>query len=130
MPNTNASFSPVSRSDQFQALIEKLEAISHRTAPADALAEFDTEAEELLTSTFGAANRQIETYKYATLAEAATLVNLPEAAQEASAQDLPKKAIQQRRQVLEGCLTELQESEAKEVEVLTGEDHEDPPGLS
>ncbi len=31
----------------------------------------------------------------------------PESAQEESVQDLPRKAIQQRRQVLEGCLTEL-----------------------
>ena len=64
---------------------------------------------------------------YATLAEAETLVNLPESAQEQSAQDLPKKAIQQRRQVLEGIISELHDVEGNETAALTGEDHEDPP---
>jgi hypothetical protein len=52
---------------------------------------------------------------------------MPESAQEQSAQDLPKKALQQRRQVLEGIMSEFQDVEGKENEVLTGEDHEDPP---
>ncbi len=40
------------------------------------------------------------------------------------------KGLQQRRQVLRSILTELQELDAQEAEVLTGEDREDPPGLS
>jgi hypothetical protein len=129
MPHTNASFSPMSRAEQLQAQIDKLEALGHQPIDAHALAEFDAETEQLLSSTFGVTTRT-ETYKYATLAEAETMVNLPEEAQEPLTQDLPKKALQQRRQVLEGCLSEVQEAESKETEVLTGEDHEDPPGMS
>ena len=38
--------------------------------------------------------------------------------------------LQQRRQVLQSILTDLQGLEAEETEALTGEDHEDPPGPS
>jgi len=43
--------------------------------------------------------------------------------------DLLKTAVQQRRQVLLGILTEMKEMEAQEVTMLTGEDHEDPPSI-
>ena len=127
MPNTNSSFSPITRTTQFQAQLEKLEALAHRQTNDQELAQFDDETEQLLAQNFGPADTRLETYKYATLAEAETLVNLPESAQEQSAQDLPKKAIQQRRQVLEGIISEFQDTEAVENNALTGEDHEDPP---
>lgn len=127
MPNTNSSFSPITRITQLNAQLERLEALSHRQANEQELAQFDDEIEELLGRHFGPTDARLEAYKYATLAEAETLVNLPESAQEQSAQDLPKKAIQQRRQILEGILSELQEAEGKETVALTGEDHEDPP---
>ena len=63
----------------------------------------------------------------ATVAETEALVNLPESAQEPLAKDLPKTAVQQRRQVLVGILAEMQGMEAQEVAMLTGEDREDPP---
>jgi hypothetical protein len=47
-------------------------------------------------------------------------VNLPESAQEESVQDLPRKAIQQRRQVLEGCLAELRSAKETEAAGLKG----------
>ncbi len=128
MPNTNSSFSPITRITQFHALLEKLESLGHRRSNDQELAQFDDETEELLGRHFGPTDARLEAYKYATLAEAETLVNLPESAQEQSAQDLPKKALQQRRQVLEGIMSELQEMEGKEEsDALTGEDHEDPP---
>jgi hypothetical protein len=129
MPNTNSSFSPESRTDRFQSQIDKLEALSHGQADSRSLDEFDAETEQLIVDAFGAANERIETYKYATMADAEMMVNMPESAQEDAAQDLPKKAIQQRRQVLEGCISELQDAETTGAEVLTGEDHEDPPSL-
>ena len=129
MPDTNASFSP-SRSERLQSQIDKLETLSHPQLDFSKLADFDVETEQLLSQTFGETDRKLETYKYATMGEAASLVNLPEAAQEASDQDTPQKAIQQRRQVFEGCLSELREVEDKETEALAGEDHEDPPGMS
>ena len=82
MPQTNASFSPMSRSEQLQAQIDKLEALGHQPIDARALADFDAETEQLLSRTFGVTNTRTETYKYATLAEAETMVNLPEEAQE------------------------------------------------
>lgn len=127
MPNTNSSFSPITRITQLHALLEKLEALSHRQANDQELAQFDDEIEELLGRHFGPTDARLEAYKYATLAEAETLVNLPESAQEQSAQDIPKKAIQQRRQILEGIMSELRQVEGKESVALTGEDHEDPP---
>jgi len=58
------------------------------------------------------------------------MVNLPQSAQEPTARDIPKKGLQQRRQVLQSILTDLQPLEAQETESLTGEDPEDSPGPS
>ncbi len=129
MPNTNASFAPRMRSEELQALIDKLETLDHRTPVRPDLERFDEEAETVLGRLYGDDHRYVETYKYATLAEAEALVNLPESAQEPMAKDLPKTAVQQRRQALQGMLTEMAEMEAKEVTMLTGEDKEDPPSI-
>ncbi|HEX6949048.1 MAG TPA: hypothetical protein VF127_05570 [Nitrospira sp.] len=125
MPNTNASFSPRMRSDELKEQIGKLEHLDHRTPVLPTLEEFDAETEALLGRLYGTSHKYVEAYKYATVAETEALVNLPESAQETK--DLPKTAVQQRRQVLLGILTEMQDMEAKEVSMLTGEDHEDPP---
>ena len=129
MANTNSSFGPVTRSDRFRSQMRKLDSLA-RSSDTRLLAQFDTDTETLLIETVGTASENLEAYKYAIVGEAETMINLPESAQEAAAQDLPKKAVQQRRQVLEGCLTALKEAEAKEEQVLTGEDHEDPPVMS
>ena len=125
MPNTNASFSPRMRSDELKEQIGKLEHLDHRTPVLPTLEGFDAETEALLGRLYGSSHKYVEAYKYATVAETEALVNLPESAQETK--DLPKTAVQQRRQVLLGILTEMQDMEAKEVSMLTGEDHEDPP---
>jgi hypothetical protein len=125
MPNTNASFSPRMRSDELKEQISKLEHLDHRTPVLPTLDGFDAETEALLGRLYGTSHKYVEAYKYATVAETEALVNLPESAQETK--DLPKTAVQQRRQVLLGILTEMQDMEAKEVSMLTGEDHEDPP---
>lgn len=129
MPNTNASFSPKMRSDELREQIGKLEQLDHRAPVLPTLEGFDTETEALLGRLYGASHKYVEAYKYATVAEAEALVNLPESAQEPLAKDLPKTAVQQRRQVLLGILTEMQDMEAKEVSMLTGEDREDPPNI-
>ena len=121
---------PNPRSEALQGQIHKLEALSHRLPEPTALARFDEETEALIQKLFGTAHPQLETYKYAEMAEAAVIVNLPESAQEESAQNLPHKAIQQRRQVLEACLAELRPEEKGETKALAGEDREDPPGMS
>jgi hypothetical protein len=127
MPNTNASFSPRMRSDELKQQIGKLEQLNHRAPVRPSLEEFDVETEALLERLYGAGHKYIEAYKYATVAETEALVNLPESAQESLAKDLPKTAVQQRRQLLLAILTEMQDMETKEVSMLTGEDHEDPP---
>lgn len=129
MPNTNASFSPRMRSDQLKDQIGKLEGLDHRAPVHPNLERFDAETEALLGRFYGASHKYVEAYKYATVAESEALVNLPESAQEPLARDLPKTALQQRRQVLLGILTEMQDMEAKEATMLTGEDHEDPPNI-
>jgi hypothetical protein len=130
MPNTNASFSPLQWSNRFRAQRDKLETLAHAQAgPAD-WAAFDEETEQLLRETYGEAHQYVESYVYACMAEAEALVNLPESAQESLSQDLPQKAIQQRRQLLTAVLAELETLEADEKDALTGEDHEDPPGLN
>ena len=129
MPNTNASFSPRMRSDELKEQIGKLERLEHRTPVLPTLDSFDEETEALLGRLYGDSHKYLEAYKYATVAESEALVNLPESAQEPMAKDLPKTALQQRRQVLLGILTEMQDMEAKEVAMLTGEDREDPPSV-
>ena len=129
MPNTNASFSPRMRSDELKEQIAKLESLDHRAPVQPKLERFDAETEMLLGRLYGESHKYLETYKYATVAETEALVNLPESAQEPMAKDLPKAAVQQRRQVLLGILTEMQDMESKEASILTGEDHEDPPSI-
>ena len=129
MPNTNASFSPRMRSDELKEQIGKLESLDHRAPVLPTLEGFDAETEALLSRLYGDSHKYVEAYKYATVAETEALVNLPESAQEPLAKDLPKTAVQQRRQVLLGILGEMQNMEANEIAMLTGEDHEDPPSI-
>jgi hypothetical protein len=116
---------PNADAQALQAQIQKLEALSHRPPDSAVLARFDDETENLIKRLLGPRHSQLEAYKYAKLAEAAEMVNLPESAQEESVQDLPQKAIQQRRQVLEGCLAELRST--KETEAA-GKTTKIPPG--
>ena len=116
---------------QTQALlaqIQKLEVLSHRPLDSAVLARFDDETENLIKSLLGPMHPQMEAYKYAKLAEAAEMVNLPEGAQEESVQDLPRKAIQQRRQVLEGCLAELRSTKETEAAAGKGQTTKNLPG--
>ncbi len=130
MTNTNASFSPLQQSDQFLAQLKKIEKLGHAQASAQDWAECDEETEELLRQTFGETHEYVESYALASMGEAEALVNMPESAQESLSQDLPQKAFQQRRQLLHAVLLDLEEIEKEEVKALTGEDHEDPPGLN
>jgi hypothetical protein len=115
------------RSDELKEQIGKLEQLDHRAPVLPTLEGFDADTEALLGRLYGDGHKYVEAYKYATVGESEALVNLPESAQEPLAKDLPKTAVQQRRQVLLGILSEMQDMEAKEVSMLTGEDREDPP---
>lgn len=130
MTEVNSMYHAQTRSEALKSQIEKLEGLAHHTVVNPTFEQFDTETEDLLSTIYGANHRYVEAYKYATVGEAEALVNLPESAQEPMTRDIPKKGLQQRRQALQSFLTDLQELDAQEAEVLTGEDREDPPGLS
>ncbi|MDL1889664.1 hypothetical protein FBQ96_08820 [Nitrospirales bacterium NOB] len=126
----NATYHPQLRSDHIKAQLNKLEALEHQAPVTPSCDQFDAETIELLTGIYGDTHQYVESYKYATLGEAEAIVNLPEFAQEPQTRDVPKKGLQQRRQLLLGILTDIEELEASEAEVLAGEDREDPPGMS
>lgn len=130
MVEVNSMYQPRMRNDDIKAQIDKLEGLAHVTAVNPTFDAFDEETEAILAKIFGGSHSYVESYKYATLGEAEAIVNLPESAQEPMTRDIPKKGLQQRRQVLQSILTDLQGLEAQEAEALTGEDHEDPPGPS
>jgi len=119
-----------SRSDGLKAQIDKLEGLAHNSAVNPTFDQFDADTEDMLIKIYGANHKYVESYKYATVGEAEAMVNLPQSAQEPTARDIPKKGLQQRRQVLQSILTDLQPLEAQETESLTGEDPEDSPGPS
>ncbi len=127
MPNTNASFAPISRTYRLEQQIQKLEVLMQDGAVSEALSAFDIETEQLLLNLNCQNGTWLESYKYATLGEAEAMVNLPESAQQAGVRDRFKKSLQQRRQVLLGCVGYLVEAEALENKALRGEDREDPP---
>ena len=130
MTNTNASFSPLLRSDQFQYQLTKVDKLGYGHVNEQDWVKFDEETEQLLRQTFGDTHAYVETYALAMMGEAEVLLNIPESAQEPLSQDLPQKAFHQRRQLLHAVMSDLQELEKQEAQVLTGEDHEDPPGLN
>ncbi|HZN44183.1 MAG TPA: hypothetical protein VFB56_02570 [Nitrospiraceae bacterium] len=127
MPNTNASFTPESRSIRIKHQLDILTGMAPDPGVNPNFEQFDLETEQILSELYGKGHKYVESYKYASVGEAEAMVNLPESAQEPMAKDIPKMAIQQRRQVLLGILSEMEGLEGKEEEVLTGEDHEDPP---
>src|SRR5947209_13326541 len=78
-----------------------------RRKPTTSLAEFDGAAERLIGRVFGETSELLEAYEYAKLGEAASLVNAPEEAQESGAHNIERETLQQRKQVLESCLSTL-----------------------
>lgn len=129
MPNTNASFSPYTRSDAIKSRLDILESMETREPNQHELEPFDTQTQEVLAKLYGESHQYLELYKYATLGEAEALVNLPESAQEPQSRNRARKGLQQRRQALLGMLLEMQALEAQETKVLAGEDREDPPSV-
>ncbi len=100
--------------DQLAEQIKKLEALRH-AADSSALEEFDEETEQLILQRFGEDTKHWEAYELAMMGEAETIVNMPQSAQEDATQDLFHKGIEQRRQVLEGCLADLADAAARPV---------------
>src|SRR2546428_3773964 len=80
----------------FTEQIKKLEAFRHGLADSTALDEFDAETEQLILRTFREDTHLLEAYGLAIMGEAENIVNIPQSAQEDAAQDIPRKAIEQR----------------------------------
>ncbi len=76
-----------------------------RKRPSMSLEDFDEAAEELISQVYGQASDELEAYFYAKNGEAAIL---PEEAQENGTHDVERESLQQRRQVLESCLADLE----------------------
>lgn len=87
-----------------QQLIKFQPFLSRRRGPVS-LDDFDEAAEELIGQVFGAASDESEAYFLAKTAESALL---PEEAQESGTHDVERESLQQRRQVLESCLADLE----------------------
>ncbi len=78
-----------------------------RKATGASLEDFDLATQRLIGRVFGSSSEFVEAYEYAKVGEAGSLVNLPEEAQEQGARDVYRESLQQRRQVLESCITML-----------------------
>jgi hypothetical protein len=129
MPNTNASFSSFSRVDSLKQQLEKLEELSLVPVNIQDLDQFDKDTEQVIQRVDGGLDK-MAAYNLASRGEGEALLNLPESAQEPTSRDVLQKSIQQRRQLLLGLISEMEGMEKTEAEVLTGEDREDPPGLT
>jgi len=94
--------------ERLRQQLAKFQPLLSRKSTAGSLEEFDLATERLLGRVFGEASELLEAYEYAKLGEAASLVNLPEEAQESGAHDIPREALHQRKRVLESCISELE----------------------
>ena len=98
--------------ERFRGHLLQFRPFMSKASSTPSLVEFDQLTEGLISQVFGAASELLEAYEYAQLGEASTLVNLPEEAQEPGAQDLDREGIQQRKRVLESCISELESRRA------------------
>jgi signal-transduction protein with cAMP-binding, CBS, and nucleotidyltransferase domain len=76
------------------------------------LEEFDAATERVIIEAFGSTSDKLDTYYYAQLGEAASMLNLQEEAPEGSHEDLGRESLRQRRRVLESCVWELEAKRA------------------
>ncbi len=98
--------------DRFRTQLARLEPLLIGPATSDSLEEFDAATERVIAEAFGSTSDKLETYYYAQLGEAASMLNLQEEAPEGSHDDLGRESLRQRRRVLESCLWELEAKRA------------------
>ena len=94
--------------ERLRQVLTKFQPFLSRTRADASLAEFDALAERTLSQVFGDTAEQVEAYEYAKVGEAASLVNLPEEAQEGGARDTYRESLQQRKRVLESSIAGLE----------------------
>jgi len=91
--------------ERFRQQLIKIRPFLSRKRSTTTIEDFDEAAEELISQVFGAASDEAEAYFYAKTGESALL---PEEAQENGTHDIERESLQQRRQVLESCLADLE----------------------
>jgi CBS domain-containing protein len=91
--------------ERFKQQLVRFQPFLSRKRTTVSLEQFDEAAEDLIGQVFGAASDEAEAYVYAKTGESALL---PEEAQESGTHDVERESLQQRRQVLESCLADLQ----------------------
>ncbi|GKS60414.1 hypothetical protein YTPLAS18_39410 [Nitrospira sp.] len=91
--------------ERIKTQLTKLQPFLSRKRATGSLDDFDESAEELIAQVFGAASDEAEAYVYAKTGESGLL---PEEAQENGTHDVERESLQQRRQVLESCLADLE----------------------
>jgi CBS domain-containing protein len=94
--------------DRLRQQIVQFHPFLSRKRSSVSLEDFDAASERLISRVFGEASELLEAYEYAKFGEAAGLVNLPEEAQESGARDVERESLQQRKRVLECCISTLQ----------------------
>lgn len=76
---------------------------------AEVLVEFDAKTVDLIIDIMGSSSPMIEAFEYATVGEAAGLMNLPEGgAAEGHTHESQRETIRQRQRVLESCVSDLE----------------------
>ncbi|MBM4125305.1 MAG: CBS domain-containing protein [Nitrospira sp.] len=93
--------------ERLQEQLTRFQPFLSRRKTSLSLDEFDATAERLLGRIFGEVSDIVEAYEYARLGEAASLVNLPEEAQESGVHDVARESLHQRKRVLESAIVEL-----------------------
>ncbi len=91
--------------ERFKQQLVKFQPFLSRKRGSVSLEDFDEAAEELIAQVFGAASDESEAYFFAKTGESALL---PEEAQESGTHNVERESLQQRRQVLESCLSDLE----------------------
>ena len=91
--------------ERFKQQLIKLRPFLSRKRSTTTIEDFDESAEELISQVFGAASDEAEAYFYAKNGESALL---PEEAQENGTHNIERESLQQRRQVLESCMADLE----------------------
>jgi CBS domain-containing protein len=98
--------------DRLRAQLARLEPLLSPPTTVSALEEFDAETERVIAEAFGSTSDKLDTYYYAQLGEAASMLNLQEEGPEGSHDDLSREGLRQRRRVLESCVWELESKRA------------------
>ncbi len=111
-PETGLRASLDEQIDRLRAQLARLEPLLSGPTPASALEEFDAATERVIAEAFGRTSDKLDTYYYAQLGEAASMLNLQEEAPEGSHDDLGRESLRQRRRVLESCVWELEAKRA------------------